>query len=61
MSPRTGRPKIGEEKRDIKMQMRMNEEELKLLDECAASIKGTRSDVIRRGIYLVKAEMDEKK
>lgn len=61
MSPRTGRPIKGASKRNKSLQIRMSEEELKLLDECSEELKITRTDVVNKGIKLVKKEMDEKK
>lgn len=60
MSPRTGRPIKGASRRDKSLQLRMSEEELKLLDECATRLSITRTDVVNKGIQLVKKEMDEK-
>lgn len=61
MSPRTGRPIKGESKRDKSLQLRMSNEELRLLDECAEQLASTRTDVVNKGIKLVKAELDAKK
>lgn len=60
MSPRTGRPIKGESKRDKSLQLRMSEQELKLLDECANRLQTSRTDVVNKGIQLVKAELDKK-
>ncbi len=38
----------------------MSEEELELLDECAQQLNETRTDVVNRGIRLVKNELDKK-
>lgn len=61
MSPRTGRPIKGTSKRDKSLQLRMSEEELNLLDECAKRLNATRTDVVNQGIKLVKSELDSKK
>lgn len=58
MSPRTGRPKI-EDARDKLLQIRMNQEELDELDACAAQKKTSRAEVVREGIKLVKATLEE--
>lgn len=58
MSPRTGRPIKGTSKRDKALQIRMTQEELALLDECAEKLDATRTDVVNKGIQLVKAELD---
>lgn len=61
MSPRTGRPVKGTSKRDKSLQLRMSAEELALLDECSQQLSISRTDVINKGIQLVKAELDKKK
>lgn len=60
MSPRTGRPIKGTSKRDKSLQLRMSEEELNVLDECAKRLNLSRTDVVNKGIGLVKKELDEK-
>ena len=60
MSPRTGWPIKGESKRDKSLQLRMSEQELGLLDECANRLQTSRTDVVNKGIQLVKAELDKK-
>ncbi len=60
MSPKIGRPIKGESKRDKSLQLRMSQEELDLLDDCAKRLDATRTDVVNKGIRLVKAELDGK-
>ena len=60
MSPRTGRPIKGESKRDKSLQLRMSADELELLDKCAERLSATRTDVVNKGIQLVKDELDKK-
>ena len=60
MSPKTGRPIKGASKRDRSLQLRMSQEELNLLDECAEELSMTRTDVVNKGIRLVKEELDRK-
>lgn len=60
MSPKTGRPIKGTSKRDKSLQLRMSREELELLDECSKRLEITRTDVINKGIRLVKKELDKK-
>lgn len=60
MSPRTGRPVKGASKRDKSLQLRMSLEELALLDECAKRLNVTRTDVVSKGIQLVKNDLDKK-
>lgn len=60
MSPRTGRPIKGTSKRDKSLQLRMSADELALLDECAERLGATRTDVVNKGVRLVKDELDKK-
>lgn len=60
MSPRTGRPVKGTSKRDKSLQLRMSQDELDLLDECSKLLGESRTDVVNRGIKLVKKELDKK-
>ena len=39
----------------------MSEEELHLLDECSKRLNISRTDVVNKGIKLVKKELDAKK
>lgn len=59
MSPRVGRPIKGTSKRDKSLQLRMSQDELNLLDECSKILGESRTDVVNRGIRLVKKELDE--
>lgn len=61
MSPRTGRPIKGSTKKSLNLQIRMNEEEMALLDDCAQRMKSTRTDVVNAGIKLVKERLDKEK
>ena len=56
-----GRPIQGLSKKDHKLQIRMNDEELQLLDACAAAMGTTRTAVVNEGIRLVKAKLDAEK
>lgn len=49
MSPRTGRPKTGNA-REVKVDTRLSEEEVKNLDYCCKVLDITRAEVIRIGI-----------
>lgn len=57
MSPRTGRPT--DSKKDFKLQIRVDQETLDKLDECAKRDNSNRSEVVRKGIELV--EKNQKK
>lgn len=61
MSPRTGRPVKGETKRDRRVAVKLNEKEFAELNECAGQMHSTRTEVIVKGIQLVKRELDAKK
>jgi len=58
VSPRTGRPT--DIKKDIKLLIRVDKPTLDLIDACAEKENTTRSDIVRKGIQLVKAEQDKK-
>jgi len=60
MSPRTGRPKA-DNARDKKLNIRLRQEELDLIQECADKLDKTRTDAIMEGIKLLKVELDNKK
>lgn len=59
MSPRTGRPTSN--KKTERLEIRLTPDELKLIEECAKVFNVSKTDVINKGIGLVKAEIDEKK
>lgn len=50
MSPKTGRPPIGDSSKDRGYRIRMSDEELKKLDYCAKVLGLSKAEVIRRGI-----------
>ena len=58
MSPRTGRPKSEHAKSKL-LQVRMDDEYMTLLDECAAKKETSRSEIVREGILLVKQALDD--
>lgn len=57
MSPRTGRPTNS--RKDIKLQIRVDKETLNELDKCAKKDNSNRSEIVRKGIKLVKAEQEK--
>ena len=57
--PRTGRPPI-ENPKSVKVQIRLDKDDLEKLDTCAAREKTTRSEIIRRGINLIFRGVDKK-
>ncbi len=58
---RAGRPIKGESRRDQSLQIRMSKPELELLDECSKKLEISRTDVINKGISLVKKNLDVEK
>jgi hypothetical protein len=54
MTPRTGRPIEGEERKDIKLQIRVDRPTLNTIDALAEELQTTRTGVIMRGIELVR-------
>ena len=60
MSPAMGRPTKGKERRDQSLQIRLSKTEMQILDECSQLLNEPRTDVISRGIYLVKEGLDKK-
>jgi len=59
MSPRTGRPTDSPKK--IKFQIRVDEEFMEELDSCAEDLAVTRSEVIRKGVRLVRTSLKKEK
>lgn len=58
MSPRTGRPTSN--KRTERLEIRMTPDEAQLLQECADKLQVSKTEVIVKGIQLVKAELEKK-
>lgn len=59
MSPAHGRPPIDNPKK-IRLEIRMTQEQSDLLAECAEMLNTTKTEVINRGVEMVKAELDKK-
>lgn len=53
MSPRTGRPPLGENKKSVRMEIRLTTEKARQLKECAERLNVSRAKVIERGIDMV--------
>lgn len=58
MSPRTGRPTSN--KKTERLEIRMTKDELKDLQDCSERMKISKTEVINKGVQLVKAELDKK-
>ena len=56
VSPTRGRPKL-ENPKDTMIRVRMDKETIEKLDNCVKAFNTTRSDVIRKGIEKVEAEI----
>ena len=58
MSPKTGRPTSN--KRTKRLEIRTAPDEAQLLQECADELQVSKTEVIVKGIRLVKAELEKK-
>lgn len=61
MSPKTGRPVKGLTKKELRLQLRLNHEEMELIDQCVKQSGMNRTEVVMAGVELVKKELDNKK
>lgn len=52
--PRTGRPTT--EPMTLRLQVRVSEETMKLIDHCAEKLNTNRSEIVRKGIEMVSAQ-----
>ena len=59
MPPRKGRPPI-ETPKNVSLEIRLTQEQAKVLSSCAERLNVSRTDVINRGIELVRMELDAK-
>ena len=59
MSPRTGRPT--NDKKDERLQIRVSKDTITELDECVELDKSNRSEIVRKGIKLVKTQLIKQK
>ena len=57
MSPR----KKSDTSKNLRFEIRLNEDTANVLDECAKALSITKSAVIHKGIELVKSEIEQKK
>lgn len=58
MSPKTGRPTSN--KKTERLEIRLAPNEAATLQECAERLQVSKTEVINRGVQLVKAELDKK-
>ena len=59
MSPRTGRPT--KNKKTERFEVRMTPDEMIDLQYCADKLQISKTDVIRKGVQLIKADLDAEK
>lgn len=58
MSPRTGRPPK-DNPRNVNLNIRVTKEEAQMIQDCADALKTTRTEVIVKGVKLVKAVLEK--
>lgn len=58
MSAKLGRPTSN--KKTERLEIRLTPEEARNLEECAERLNVSKTEVINRGVRLIKAELDEK-
>lgn len=59
VSPKTGRPTTN--KKTERLEIRLTPDELELMEECAKTLHMNKTDIINKGLMLVKAEIDKNK
>lgn len=58
MSPRTGRPTTN--KKTERLEIRLTKQEAQDLQDCAETLNMSKTEVINKGIQLVKSELEKK-
>lgn len=58
MPPSKGRPPIDNPK-NVRLEIRLTKQQAKTLTECAERLHVTRTEVINKGVEMVKAELDK--
>lgn len=58
MSPRTGRPT--DNKKTKRLEIRLTPQEAQDLQDCANRLEISKTEVINRGVQLIKAQLDKK-
>lgn len=59
MSPKKGQ-KLTDNPKNIRLEIRLTKKQNDLLNECAEKLNSTKTEVINKGIELVKKELDKK-
>lgn len=60
MSPIQKGTKLTDNPKNVRLEIRLTQEESKALTECAQRLNSTKTEVINKGIQLVKKELDKK-
>lgn len=60
MSPIQKGTKLTDNPKNVRLEIRLTHEESNVLTECAKQLNTTKTDVINKGIQLVKKELDKK-
>lgn len=60
MSPIPKGTKLTDNPKNVRLEIRLTQEENNVLTECAKQLNTTKTDVINKGIQLVKKELDKK-
>ena len=59
MSPKMGQ-KLTDNPRNVRLEIRLTKSESESLNDCAEKMKTTKTDIILKGIELVKKELEKK-
>lgn len=60
MSPIEKGRKLTDNPKNVRLEIRLTKEENQVLEECAEILQTTKTDVINKGIKLVKSELNKK-
>lgn len=60
MSPIAKGTKLTDNPKNVRLEIRLTQDQNKMLIECAERLKVTKTEVINKGIQLVKKELDKK-
>ena len=58
MSPIKKGTKLANNPRNVRLEIRLTQEENTLLEQCAEKMKSTKTEVIKKGIWLVSRELE---
>ena len=60
VSPIKKGTKLTNNPKNVRLEIRLTQEESKILTECAERLGTTKTEIINRGVQLVKEELDKK-